>query len=65
MNDFSVNNQGSIFTLEPNTYDAKEWVEDNIPNDTMYFGFSIVVEHRYISDIINGIINDGLTVGEI
>ena len=60
--DFVVENHGSIFLLTPLTPYANSWVEEHLPEDRMTFGGSIVVEHRYISDIVHGIQNDGLAV---
>ena len=64
-NDFTVRNEGTLFLLTPNTEAAKSWIEDFIPEDAMKCGDSIVVEHRYISDILTGIVCDGLTFESI
>lgn len=63
--DFSVENYGSIYLLRPQTNLAREWVETNIGPDNGYQPYfpTIVVEHRYIGDIVQGIQNDGLAVG--
>lgn len=63
MPDFTLNYQGTISLLRPVSEAAKEWVEDHLPSDRQYFGHAVVIEHRYVDDIINGIINDGLEVG--
>lgn len=60
--DFTVRNEGSIFLLQPNSAGADAWIEDHIGEDAMLWGRSVVVEHRYILDIVDGIQNDGLTV---
>ena len=60
--DFSVLNQSSIFLLTPNSESAKEWVDENIDSEAMWWGNSVVVEHRYIKDIVDGLLNDGFTV---
>ena len=60
--DFSVQNEGTIFLLIPHTDSAKAWIEEHILEDAQRFGGSVVVEHRYILDIVNGIKNDGLEV---
>jgi hypothetical protein len=62
MSDFSVRNEGNIFLLTPNTPDAREWIEAHIPDDAQHFGVAVVVEHRYIADIVAGIQSDGLAV---
>jgi hypothetical protein len=60
--DFQINDEGSIFLLLPLTEAGKGWVEEHIPEDAMTWGEAIVVEHRYIRDIAEGILTDGLTV---
>jgi hypothetical protein len=60
--DFLVENQGTIFLLQPLTPSANSWIEENLPEDRTTFGSAVVVEHRYISDIVAGIQNDGLAV---
>jgi hypothetical protein len=60
--DFTVENHGTIFLLRPNTAAARQWIEDHIPDDAQKFGGAVVVEHRYIADIVQGIVNDGYGV---
>jgi hypothetical protein len=60
--DFFVRDEGSIFLLEPLTDDAREWAKEHLPADATYWGDSVVVEHRYIRDIVVGIRRDGLVV---
>ena len=64
MNDLIVRNHGSIFILVAVTPAGEEWIGDHIPEDAMRFGGGIVVEHRFISNIVNGAVEDGLTVGD-
>ncbi len=62
--DFSVENHGSIFLLHLHSDAAREWVEDYIGSDNGYQPYwpTVVVEHRYMADIVRGIQNDGLVV---
>lgn len=63
--DFQVLNAGSIFILTPITEAADSWVEEkvSITEETQYFGQKgIVIEHRYVCDIIDGILSDGLSL---
>jgi hypothetical protein len=62
MSDFTIQNEGTIFLLIPNTPLAEEWIEEHIPETAQYFGDAVVVEHRYIADLVTGIIADGLIV---
>jgi hypothetical protein len=41
---------------------AKQWVDQNVSDDAQFFGGALVVEPRYASDIIGGLIADGLEV---
>jgi hypothetical protein len=62
--DFLCENYGSIFLLRPLTPSATSWVEEHIGQDNGYQPYlpTVVVEHRYIADIVEGIQNDGLAV---
>jgi hypothetical protein len=59
--DFLVNDQGTIFLLTPVTEAATDWANEHLPEDAMHFGDAIVVEHRYIRDIVSGFTTEGLT----
>ena len=59
--DFIVENHGSIFLLQPLTSAANSWISEHLPEDRMTFGGAVVVEHRYIWAILEGIQFDGLT----
>lgn len=62
--DFEVHNHGTISILYPRTPAAEEWAFQNLPSDAQRWGVNgIVIEHRYVQDILFGINNDGLTVG--
>jgi hypothetical protein len=62
--DFVVENHSSIFLLRSCTDIAREWVDEHIGPDDGYQPMypTVVVEHRYIDDIVTGIQNDGLEV---
>jgi hypothetical protein len=62
--DFLCENHGSIFLLKPLTPSATSWVEEHIGQGNGYQPYlpTVVVEHRYIADIVAGIQNDGLAV---
>jgi hypothetical protein len=54
---------GTIATLQPNTEVASDWIEDNVRADRHnYLGSALAIEHRYIDDILAGIVDDGLTI---
>ena len=62
--DFLLENHGSIFLLRPQTTSARLWVDENIGHYNGYQPYypTVVVEHRYIANIVEGIENDGLAV---
>ena len=62
--DFLVENHGSIFLLRPQNENAIAWVEDHIGSDNGYQPHypTVVVEHRFIAEIVAGIQGDGLAV---
>jgi len=63
MSDLSVENHGSILILTPHTDEGKGWIARNIGDDALSWGTNgIVVEHRYIGDIVAGAQSDGLSV---
>jgi len=62
--DFELQNHGSIFLLIPQSTSARIWVHDHIGKDNGYQPDypTVVVEHRYIADIVEGIVADGLVL---
>jgi hypothetical protein len=62
--DFIVENHGSIFLLRPVSHAASQWIDDHIGKDNAYQPHypTVVIEHRYITNIIEGIVADGLVL---
>ena len=61
--DFDLSNHGSICILNAITHKASLWVDDHLPNDALHWGpCSIVIEPRYVGNILQGIVDDGLLV---
>ena len=60
--DFVVENHSTIYLLRPISPAAFFWIEEHLPEDHLTFAGSVVVEHRYIADIVRGAIADGLVV---
>ena len=60
--DFLVENHITIFLLTPLTPAANSWVEHNLPEDRLTFGGAVCVEHRFIREIVAGILRDHLRV---
>ncbi len=60
--DFEIQDEGTVFLLTPVSDLAVDWADHHLPQDSQHLGGSIVIEHRYIENIVAGIQNDGLTV---
>lgn len=63
--DFRLQNEGTLFLLWPLTEEALCWIDENIPEDaTRWANDAVVIEPRYVEAIYEGIVNDGLAVGD-
>jgi hypothetical protein len=62
MPDLKVQNEGSLFLLQPYTREGRDWINENVSDEAMFYGTALVVEHRYIEDIVEGAISEGLEV---
>ncbi len=60
--DVVIQDEGTIFLVRGQSVAGAEWIVEHLPDDAMRFGGAIVVEHRFIDDIVNGMQADGLTV---
>jgi len=62
--DFLVENHGSIFLLKPQTPAATAWVQEHIGSENGFQPYwpTVLIEPRYIDDIVSGIQSDGLAV---
>lgn len=61
--DFLFVDHGSIVIMHPRSDAARDWTEQHIPEDAQRWGRGgVVIEPRYVGDIIDGITNDGLEV---
>jgi hypothetical protein len=62
MADFTLRDEGTIMLLFPESEAAEQWAEEHISDEALTWAAAIVVELRYLPDIIDGIQADGLTV---
>jgi hypothetical protein len=63
MDDFNLDDLGSICLLHAVSKAAVEWVEEHIPSDAMTSPCGgTVIEHRYVAPIVEGILADGLSI---
>ena len=53
---------GTIVLLQPLTRAANEWIAANLPADRLHYAGAVVIEPRYLADIVGGIRADGLEV---
>ena len=62
--DFLAENHGSIFLLRPQNEQAIAWVHEHIGSGNGFQPYwpTVVIEHRYVADILEGIQNDGLVI---
>jgi hypothetical protein len=61
-NDFLLFDHGSVLILRPDSDAARDWVDDNLPDDALWFGGGVAIEPRYIGPIVDGIADAGLSL---
>jgi len=64
MPDIAHADHGSIHFLEPRTEAGRDWIDENIGPDNGYQPYypTVLVEHRYVRDVVAGMVADGLEV---
>jgi hypothetical protein len=62
MADLLVQGGGSVFLLRPSSRKGCCWLKEYTLADAMWLAGALVVEHRYIRDIVAGALCDGLRV---
>ena len=61
--DFRVYNDGSVSILTPITDTAREWTEENVSFESWQtIGGGICIDHRFLVDLLEGILNAGFTI---
>jgi hypothetical protein len=55
-----VVNHGSLILFHLNTPEASSWVEENVAGEAEFLGTAVVVEPRYVADLISGMREAGL-----
>lgn len=60
--DITVIDHGSITVFLPTSDAGREWIAEHIASDAMRWAGGVVVEPRYLGDIVDGAINDGLDI---
>lgn len=63
MADFQLLSCGTICVLTAESEAAQQWTTEHLPDDRQLWGRNgTVIEPRYVAPILEGIINDDLTV---
>jgi len=57
-----VNNVGTLYTFCPLILRAKEWIDEHVQDDAQWFGYALIVEHRYAWGLAQGMKDDGLVL---
>jgi hypothetical protein len=60
--DLLVRDEGTIFLVHAISPRGHAWIAQHLPGDAPSYREAVVVGHRFISDIIEGAIGDGLVV---
>ena len=60
--DVMLSNHGSICTARPLTPAAEEWIAENVGSEAFWFGGALCIKHRYVDNIIDGMLNAGLEI---
>ena len=60
--DLLVHGEGSIYLLRPTSRRGQRWIDEHVCDGRQEWAGAIVVEHRFIGDIVRGAIADGLRV---
>lgn len=60
--DVLVHDEGTVFLLEPRSNRGEDWLRENLAGDPPRLGRAYAVEHRFVGDIVEGMLVDGLGV---
>jgi hypothetical protein len=57
-----VEDHGSLWLLRPITEAGRDWLHEHTGDEAQWFGSALVVEPRYVADIVQGMQEEGLAV---
>jgi hypothetical protein len=60
--DIEIQREGTLFLAWPKTDKGAAWIGENVQEGATYWLQALVVEHRFIHPLIQGMIDDGLVV---
>jgi hypothetical protein len=62
--DILVSNHGSLCLVKAVSTAAARWIREHTDEGAMWWGGALVVEPRYVVDLLEGMAGDGLNVRE-
>jgi hypothetical protein len=62
MSDFKIENHGSIYICRPLNEDALHHLQDNLHEDSQWFGGGLAVEPRYVYNLAQDLTANGWRV---
>lgn len=62
MPDITYTDHGSLALVKPETEAAQDWIDEHVDPNAQWFGDSLVVEPRYLENLLQGAVRDGLEV---
>lgn len=65
MSDIEMRCLGSIWLMVALTSGGQYWIDENVGEDTTRSGTGVVIEARYVEDIVLGARADGLEVSGV
>lgn len=60
--DLVVGGGGTVYLVHPVSQRGTRWIAEHIPYDALRLGDAVVVEHRFVLDVVRGAVADGLRV---
>jgi hypothetical protein len=51
--------QGTLVLIRPLTQKANDWIREHV-DDCRWFGPALLLEHRYVADVLYRMVEDGL-----
>jgi hypothetical protein len=54
--------QGTLTLVRPLTQRASQWISQHVQDDFQWFGPALLIEHHYLGELLNGMIEEGLHV---
>jgi hypothetical protein len=60
--DVLVRDVGTVFLFCPLTSLGREWIDEHVQSDALWFGHALVVEHRFAWGLARGMKDAGLVL---